>query len=245
MFAAITIAVVVVATIVTTVVLLNGSGRSQEQAAPATTSTTPTSTTPSSPESSPTSAPAGPPPKPVVPGWQAVAVPKRSAAYDVPPDWTVEPPDRLVGFGEPRDAVTMRGVAEYQKGFCPGQSGSFRASTGTTARKGASDNDIALATAQKLADLVYSVHGQRPAVEMGPARPVDLAGNSLHGVLVTAKVTHPSPGPCDSPTALISVLASNHTNDGSVVHIGIADQGVPGSLPPETLNTIMTSLRPN
>lgn len=245
MIAAISISAAVVIAIATVVFVVNIDGDSNEQAAPATdpsatatSSATPSSTT----SSSETSSAYVPAPPPIVPGWQAVTVPKRGAAYDVPADWTLATPDNIVGFGEPDDAVTMRGVAEFQKGYCPNSSGSFRAATGMTARKGSSDAEVATATVQKLAGLVYGANGQVPQVAMGPLQPVNQG--QIHGVLVTATVTHPAPGPCDPPAGLISILAANNSNDGSVVHIGIADQGVPGALPPETLNTIMTSLRP-
>lgn len=58
-----------------------------------------------------------------------------------------------------------------------------------------------------------------------------------------ATVTHPAPGPCDSPTVQVNIMATNGDGQTSVVFISLADQQVPGALPVQTLQQMAGTLR--
>lgn len=239
--AAVALGAVALIAIVTTVVVLLPSG---EEAAP------PPPQTPTTTKSTPTQASTAPPTaanpdlQPVVPGWQVVRVPKRTALYDVPlSGWEVDPdPENIQAYGPPDDPVTMTGVADYMVGFCPGDPRSYRATSGVSARKGPDDTTVATETLAKLVQLAHSRDGVAPQVETGAPEHIQLPGN-IPAVRVTARVTLPKPGPCDSATALTSVVATNSDGQSSVVHMATADQGVEGALSPEDLNKLTSSLR--
>lgn len=240
---------VVVIAIATTIVVISMGGDSQQPAAQETSSpsspTTPTSeTNTTAPESPAPESHVAAPQTPVVPGWQVVAVPKRTAIYDAPPDWTLEKPDNIVGFGPAEDAVTLTGAAVYKDGFCPGKSGSFRALSGATARKGGDDTTVATETAQKIADVAYTINGQKPLIALGPPEQLGLHNGAMSATRVNALVTLPAPGPCDSPSVLVSAIATTNDGDGSVVHITLADQGVTDAVPADVVNRIGESFRP-
>ncbi|MER7016346.1 hypothetical protein ABT324_33385, partial [Saccharopolyspora sp. NPDC000359] len=141
---AITLAAVAVIAIVTTVVvLLIPTGRDEAQPQPAPSPTTTRKTTTTAPPST-----ANPDLTPVVPGWQVVRVPKRTALYDVPVSgWELDPnPENIQAYGPPEDPVTMTGVADYQVGFCPGDPRSYRATSGVSARRGPDNAAVASET---------------------------------------------------------------------------------------------------
>lgn len=226
--AAVSLAAVAVVAIVTTVVVLNSGSRRGPAQRPVASPTTPTTSTSAGSAATSSTAPAAV--SPIVPGWQAVPVPKRGAVYDAPQDWTLEKPDNIIGFGPADDPVTMTGVSVYQKGFCPGMPSSYRAIAGSTARKGPSDEAVATQTAQRFADVAYSVGDRKPQVAMGPPEPVRLPGG-IAASRVTATVTNPAPGPCDAPTDAVTVIATNNDGQASVVFIATAEQNAPETLP--------------
>jgi hypothetical protein len=243
LIAAIALASVAVIAIVTTIVVLStNAGR---QAAPPSTSTRPSTqprTTNSTPNTSATTA--NTKLTPVVPGWQVATVPKRGAIYDVPLEWELDPnPENVHGFGPPDDPVTMTGVANYQRGFCPGDANSYRATSGATARKGPDDTTVANETLQKFAALAYTRDGHAPVVMPGPPEQVPLAGGTRMAVRITAQVTVTAPGPCDAASVAISVLATNNDGQSSVVFITAADQNVPDTVSIDTLKQITQSFR--
>ncbi|QUH00850.1 hypothetical protein HUO13_08480 [Saccharopolyspora erythraea] len=240
--AAIAIAAVAVIAIATTVVVLVNNANSSDEAGPLPPSTT-SPKPPASTSAAPTSEPkAGVPP--VVPGWQAVHVPRRTAYYDAPLEWWVDNPDNTHGFGPADEPVTMSGVSIYQPGFCPSDAGSFRAIAGVTARKGPDDATVANETAQRLVQLAYTVNGKQPQVQFSPPTPIQIHGGRAASQVV-ATVTHPVPGPCDSPSVQVNIMATNSDGQTSVVFISIADQQVPGALPVQTLQQMAGTLRPD
>ncbi|GAA2781974.1 hypothetical protein [Saccharopolyspora taberi] len=238
--AAIAISAVAVIAIATTIVVLvvNSGGN---QAAPVPPAPVPTSKPPATTSSEPPAPPVSGPP--VVPGWQAVAVPRRSALYDAPLEWWVDNPDNTHGFGSIDDPVTMSGVSIFQPGFCREDTSSFRAIAGATARKGPDDAAVATETAQKLVQLAYTVDGKPPQAQFSPPTPVQIHGGRT-AMEVNATVTHPAPGACDSPTVHVTILATNSDGQGSVVFISVADQGIPGAITPDTLHRMAGTMRP-
>ncbi|MFI0467518.1 hypothetical protein ACH347_25860 [Saccharopolyspora sp. 5N102] len=244
LIAAIALASVAVIAIVTTIVVLSTSGGpSVASPPPPARTSSPTKPTTSTPP--PTSGVANPNLTPVVDGWQVATVPKRGAVYDLPAggSWKLDPnPENVHAFGPPDDPVTMTGVADYMEGFCSGDAGSFRATTGVSARKGPDDTTVANETAQKLAELAYVRDGNKPLVVLGPPEQVQLPGG-IPAVRVTARVTLMAPGPCDSKNAAVSVLSTNSDGQSSMVFLAVADQDVPDAVPIDTLNKITQSLR--
>ncbi|GAA4619034.1 hypothetical protein GCM10023108_42240 [Saccharopolyspora hordei] len=239
--AAIALGAVAVIGLVTTVVVLATSGRDEAGPPPPqpTTRSTPTSTATST---APTTA-ANADLTPVVPGWQVVRVPKRTALYDVPMDWELDPdPENIHAFGPPDDPVTMTGVADYQVGFCPGDPRSYRATAGATARRGPDDTTVATETLAKFIELAYTRNDVPPVVETGAPENISLPGG-IPAVRVTARVTLPNPGPCDSPSVLASVLATNSDGASSVVLLAAADQEVEGAFSAEDLDKLTRSFR--
>lgn len=177
---------------------------------------------------------------PSVAGWQAVPVPRRGAVYDAPSSWTKERPDNVIAFGPPDNTVTMTGVTVYKKGFCAEKPNSYRAIAGATAREGSDDSAVATTTLEALTKAAFPTG----AVERDPPKQVELDQGSAQGVRVTATVTNPEPGPCDAPQSVVSVLARNNDGQRSVVHLAIAEQGVPEAFPPNALTTMVQSFRP-
>lgn len=236
---AVATAVVLVIALVTTIIVTSLNSDSEQPVAQE-----------PSPQASPSGEPTAAPPTgtvqhdPVVPGWQVVSAPRRTALYDVPPDWTLEGPESVIGFGPAEDAVTMTGAAIHEKNFCASEGGSFRALTGATARPGPDDATVAAETAQKLADVAFTVDGRKPHVAMDLPQPLLLDGGNMDASRVVATVTPAAPGPCSSPTVLLSIIATGNDGDGSVVHITIADQGVPNAVAPDVVDRIGESLRP-
>ncbi|MER5392870.1 hypothetical protein [Saccharopolyspora sp. NPDC002686] len=235
--AAIVLGVVVVIAIVTTIVVLVPGG--SDEAAPQPTAKPTTSQ--STPTAQPTAA--NPDLPPVVPGWQVVRAPRKTALYDVPMEWELDPdPDGLHAYGPPEDPVTLRGVADYQAGFCPGDSNSYRATSGVSARYGPDDTTVATQTLAKFIELAHTRDGVAPVVETGAPEQIQLPGN-IPAVRVTARVTLPAPGQCDSASVLASVVATNNDGQSSVVLIAAADQEVEGAFTGDQLNQLTGSFR--
>ncbi|MFC7340640.1 hypothetical protein [Saccharopolyspora griseoalba] len=180
---------------------------------------------------------------PLEPGWQVARVPKRRALYDVPPNWRVDPSPKAVhGFGEPHDAVTVTGVATFQRGFCPDQPNSYRATAGVTARSGPDDTAVAAETSRQFIAKAYTRDGVAPIATPGPPEHIRLPGGAP-AVRINAEVVLPRPDPCDSPRIAVSVVATNNDGSGSVVLIASADQDIPDAVTPAALDRIGTSLR--
>ncbi|WP_344134212.1 hypothetical protein [Saccharopolyspora halophila] len=229
---------------VTAVVVLTSRGDDRAQPAPAPTRSSEVPTARSS--TVPTSVRTAPPTaqrEPLVPGWQVAEVPKRSAVYDVPADWEIDPdPEAVYGYGEPQDAVTVTGVATYRRGFCTGEPNSYRATAGATARRGPDDTTVATETSQKFIAEAYGRDGLAPIAEPAPPEHIRLPGG-MSAVRIDTEVTLPNPQRCDAPVVEVSVVATNNDGDGSVVFIAAADQGIPDAVSPEVLHRISASLR--
>lgn len=235
----VSIAVVVLISAVTAVVVLTTRGDDRAQPAP---------DAPTSSSAVPTSVSTAPPTataqrEPLVQGWQVAEVPKRSAVYDVPGNWEIDPdPKTVYGFGEPEDSVTMTGVATHQRGFCTGDPNSFRAAAGATARRGPDDLAVAAETSQKFISKAYGRDGVAPVAESAPPEHIRLPGD-MPAVRINTTVTLPSPQRCDAPVVEVSVVATSNDGDGSVVFIAAADQGIPDAVTPDVLHRISASLR--
>ena len=182
--------------------------------------------------------------EPLVPGWHVVGVPKRHAAYDVPPDWEVDPNSENVhAVGPPEDAVTLTGVSHQQLGFCPGDDNSFRAMAGASARLGPDNTAVAGEAIGRFIGHAFTRDGVAPLVEQSPPEQLRLSGG-LPATRINARVTLPAPAGCDARSVAVTTVATNSDGKSSVVFLAAADQDVPGAVTPETLNAIGGSLRP-
>lgn len=250
--AAISVAAVVAISIVTTVVLINSGGPGNVAAPAGPPSPVPEPTVSSSSASaSASSIPASrtenvrEPVPPAVPGWRGMALPEFGVAYDIPPGWKPET-GSLSGFeNESGERVTMSGYSSYMRDFCPEADLSFRARVGLT---GSNDPDPVVAADNAIREWARMGWGTEtgvpPDVTPNPVEAVTVDGGLIEAKLVSGTVTPAEPGPCSPPSVYVGVLAVPTTGDkNAALLIGIADQGVPGAVPPADINRSLTSLR--
>ncbi len=245
---------VVVAGIVATVVATGGSSRNRANGGPALATPAPTSDAArlrtSGAQAAPTTGASATedvidPVDPVVVGWQGMGVVELGVAYDVPPGWVAKP-GVVSGFeNDSGEIAALRHFSGYREGFCPARDVSYRARVGTT---GSGDADPVVAGRNAIrtwARLGWATDdGRQPEISMNPVRAVTLrAGNNTEAKLVSATITPPEPGPCGTPRVYIGVLALPTEGDAALL-MGLADQGVPGAVPPADINKSLTSLRP-
>lgn len=174
---------------------------------------------------------------PIVPGYQPVAVPNRSAAYDVPAGWRVAPEGNVGGFGQPPEAVVGTGLATDGVDYCPGSTRTVAFLTGsdtTDPAKAATD------TGTKAATIAYT--GSRD-VKPGAAQPLTSADGSQQGMLVetTGRLDSAKPG-CAAQFSVYTYAVPART--GTIVLVLAADTGVPDAVDPATAKRILSSIRP-
>ncbi|NEW27698.1 hypothetical protein [Nocardia cyriacigeorgica] len=174
---------------------------------------------------------------PIVPGFQPVAVPNRSAAYDVPAGWRVAPEGSVGGFGEPPDAVVGTGLATDGVDYCPGSTRTVAFLTGSDT---ADPAKAATELGTKSATIAYA--GSRD-VRPGAAQPLASADGSQQGMLVetTGKLDAAKPG-CAEQFSVFTYAVPART--GTIVLVLAADTGVPDAVDPETAKRVLTSIRP-
>lgn len=181
----------------------------------------------------------------VVPGWQGLGIPEAGVAYDVPPGW-VPKAGVISGFeNDSGERVSMGNFAGFKEDFCAASDVSYRARVGTIGSDHADPVVAAKAAIRKWARLGWTTDsGRKPKIAMNEPRTVQLSsGNNTSASLVSATVTLPKPGPCGTPKVYLSVLGLKTDSDAALM-LGMADQGVPGAVPPEDIDRSLTSLRP-
>lgn len=250
------IAAVVVAGIVATVALTAGGGSPQagpvDPSGSAPTSD-PTAVRSSDTSTSPTNPSSGSsndedvikPVPPVVPGWQGMGVVEIGVAYDVPQGWVAKP-GTVSGFeNDSGQRVAMTNFSGYREDFCAASDVSYRARVGTIGSEHADPVVAAKTAIRKWARLGWATKsGRQPQIAMNPVRTVTLrGGNNTEAKLVSATITPPEPGPCGTPRMYLSVLALS-TDGNAALMLGMADQGVPGAVPPGDIDKALTTLRP-
>ncbi|MBA8823469.1 hypothetical protein FHX42_000798 [Saccharopolyspora lacisalsi] len=236
------ITVVGIVVITATVMIVGGDDTKNQASTTASATTTTTSTTTTSPSPSSTASSHNTPA--VVPGWQGVALPEAGIAYDIPPGWETRL-DRFSGYKNKNgDSVSMTNFSSYKRDFCPSADLSYRARVGVTTTEEKDPVRAAEKTLQKWAMLGWSTEdGTPPGIAKNPITPVSVEGNSNgQPQLLSATITPAAPGPCGTESVFISILALPSNAEAALL-IGIADQGVPEAVPPQTINRSLTSLR--
>jgi hypothetical protein len=262
-------AVLVVSVLVGGLLWKLNSGNDTPQAAPATTTSTsaparttatkPSALPPVTPTAVPTPAPqatpcnghtAGPTPQ-TPPGWSTVVSP-RGLAYDVPPGWTVEKCETLVGWEkrcpETPDSPfgtcpirTMSGAATLANPVCP--DGGSLALTGAPGAK--SVNDINQAVQNESAtvkDIYTSDSGVVPSVALSDPRTLTVAG--APAVEVIATVTGIAAEKCIAPKALHVMVATTVPGQpGTVLFVVSMAQDYTGAPDAGLIDQLVGSLR--
>ncbi|MQA96101.1 MAG: hypothetical protein GEV11_16160 [Streptosporangiales bacterium] len=196
-----------------------------------------------SPRPEPSESPTTPPIEPKVKGWQPVVHAERGLAYDVPEDWDVNSAGTIIGFENKNGPlVAMRGSADYQRGFCPGESGSSLGGAGVAKR---AEGDLARAARDRASEWASAGYtdeerGVVPDIMVGTPEPVRIKGAKAYHAKALVEVD--SPGRCDASSALVHVVAARGGGaDG--VFVLYADRGMPDSLTENTIDKIVGSVR--
>lgn len=187
---------------------------------------------------------------PQVPGWQVIELNNGRSfdtdrAYDVPQGWTAVP-GAYLSYGDGKD-LEVFGPALYKKGYCAANASVYRAMAGVLIEQNKGDIKVGAAdAARKVANVVYLYDGVQPKIEMSAPEPVTVF-RSVHGVLVTAKVTitNTRPDSCVSSTATVVVAMLDPNKPGeatSVCLTAMSDQNIPDATPESDLKRIVTSL---
>lgn len=227
--------------VVTTLILVNGS---DERAIPATPSEgAPTSSAPATSTTAPSSTSSTLSAEPVIPGWRVVTLPRKKVAYDLPPGWVRG--DGIAGF-ETEDGrrVSVDDHAIYRENFCAEASYSFRGLMGFTSAKSENAEEAADGLINQWAEVGWtSADGTAPKVRISAPKPASPNRGWKEAKLISGTITPAKQGPCDSPTVYIAVMALPRSG-GTDMMLAVADQKVPGAVPPSTIDKALTSLRP-
>jgi hypothetical protein len=207
---------------------------------------------PKSGDAAPTSA--GPPPTngslvvtSVVPGWNTVRSVKRAALYDVPPDWTVNSEDTLVGY-QAKDGkllVGATGSASVGDDAC-----GKNMSLAISAVKHSTDADLAGSSksiALEWADAAFrDEKDTRPTIRAGrPEHITTLTGKPAVIVKVDATAARTT-GTCGLKGAVYAVSATGFTGElgPTAILVVVAGSGFDRAVPEPEIRQILSTLRP-
>ncbi|MCX5197518.1 hypothetical protein OOK31_27090 [Streptomyces sp. NBC_00249] len=193
--------------------------------------------------------------KPVIPGWKVVVNTKYGAAYDVPPEWTVNDSgvslfyeDEVAKDGKP--VITMSGTATLKGEWCAvdkdkdGDEEKFSlADTGIKGGQGA--KDTGQVAYDNTGSWVWAGYAQKePKGTIKPSEPKEyttLSGLKGHMVIATApnvKKEHK----CSTDGKAIGFGFKNAVGDfASFVLVGVA--GVKDEVPAEVYDKVLSSIR--
>lgn len=171
----------------------------------------------------------------VVPGYRAVVAPDSDAAYDVPADWTIAPPDRSGGFGKPPNTIGGKGYASEGKDYCPGSTRTVAFLTGSPTTD---TTAAALEVGARAAHIAYLADPTPTAPE-----PLHSLDGTQHGTFAETRGLIRDPAPGCAPTFSIYTFATP-ADTGSLVMVIAADTGVAKAVDPDTAKRIFTSIRP-
>jgi len=183
----------------------------------------------------------------VVPGWNTVRSVKRAALYDVPPDWTVNSEDTLVGY-QAKDGkllVGATGSASVGDDAC-GKNQSLAIS----AVKHSTDGDLAGSSkslALEWADAAFrDENDKRPTISAErPERVSTLTGKPAVIVKVDATAVSTS-GTCGLEGAVYAISATGFTGElgPTAILVVVAGSGFDRAVPEAEIRQILTTLRP-
>jgi hypothetical protein len=183
----------------------------------------------------------------VVPGWNTVRSVKRAALYDVPPDWTVNSEDTLVGY-QSKDGkllVGATGSASAGDDAC-----GKNMSLAIAAVKHSTDGDLAgasTASAQEWADAAFlDANDKHPALETErPEKVNTLTGKPAVIVKVDAVAAHTT-GTCGLKGAVYAISATGFTGElgPTAILIVVAGVGFDRAIPETRIRQILSTLRP-
>ncbi|MFI1970851.1 hypothetical protein BLA24_07400 [Streptomyces cinnamoneus] len=181
--------------------------------------------------------------KPVVDGWKVVVSSKRHNAFDVPPDWTVNPPTLSTGFEDDKGKplVIMTSTAMYKKGDCTPTSS--RGGAGTKGAQGAkSQESAAEIEAENWVISAFDVK-QTGHVETVKAKPFK-SDHGLSGQTASATVTGVNKTDKCSTDGKAYTVTYKDTSGDLATWVLYAGTGFSGELPDDTIKKIMSTLRP-
>jgi hypothetical protein len=183
----------------------------------------------------------------VVPGWNTVRSVKRAALYDVPPDWTVNSEDTLVGY-QAKDGkllVGATGSASVGDDAC-----GKNMSLAISAVKHSTDADLAGSSkslALEWADAAFRDENDiRPTIRAGRPEHINtLTGKPAVIVKVDATAAHTT-GTCGLKGAVYAVSATGFTGElgPTAILVVVAGSGFDRAVPEPEIKQILTTLRP-
>ncbi|WP_328762037.1 MULTISPECIES: hypothetical protein [unclassified Streptomyces] len=248
-------AVVVVAAATGAFVLTRDDKKSDEaDNKPAAASSAPSSEAPASPGANPRT---GGDVKPVIPGWKVVLNPKYGTAFDVPPEWNVASAGVIAGFSDDSKndglpMISFSAPAFLKEDWCKVDSNkdgreetTELAGTGTKGGQGA--KDTAEAVKNEAGNWAFAAYAQKaPKGTVKISEPKEYTTSSgLKGHMATATaIGVPKENKCSSDGKSIAFSFKTANGDfSSWVLYSVA--GVPGEVPQETMDKILSSVRLN
>ena len=184
---------------------------------------------------------------PVVPGWNTVRSPSRAALYDVPPAWTVNSEDTIVGYETKAGKllVAASGSSSIGDNAC-----GEHTSLALAAVKHSTSPDLTEAStneAQTWADAAFRDDAdKRPTLATGrPEKTTTSTGKPAVVVRVNATAAHAF-GPCGTKGAAYAISATGFTGKlgPTAILVVVAGTGFDQAIPDDQIMQILTTLRP-
>jgi hypothetical protein len=185
--------------------------------------------------------------EPVVDGWKAVRSTQRAALYDVPPDWTVNSEDTIVGFGTRNGQVVVAasGSASVGDNAC-GQFTSLATSVVTHAK----GTDLATASrlaAQQWAGVAFlDSQDRRPTLRTAAPETITTATGKTASVVKVTATAASTLGLCGPTGVAYAVSATGFSGKlgPTAIVVVVAGTGFPRAVPDDQIRRILTTLRP-
>ncbi|MGK5627502.1 hypothetical protein [Streptomyces sp. URMC 123] len=253
---------VVIAATVTGVILLGGDEKNDDKKAVATDdkgSAAPSAPAPPAPSGAAQDNPRGAPAaevKPVVQGWQAVTNQKRGVAFDVPPEWKVLGSGYSWSIADenkkddkalfPTPLLTMSGPAVYKEKYCsvPESKGSY--SVATVGAKGAQGaKGTAEAAKIESGNWAFGAFDQQKSgkFDVGESKPFTTTHGISGHVSMTTVTGVKKRNKCETDGKAYAVSYKAPSGD-LATWILTSVKGTPEEVPDETIQKIMSTLRP-
>ncbi|WP_286013116.1 MULTISPECIES: hypothetical protein [Nocardia] len=174
--------------------------------------------------------------QPLIPGYQAVVIRDRGAAYDIPMDWKIDPVGTAT-LGNPPDAVEIAGRTTEGDNYCPRM---VRSSAFLTMSPQADPAAAAADVGMRMIKVGWpTATGATP----GKAEQLTSLDGQLHGAFVETTGTATPPAPGCAKTFAVYTFAFPSENGHFVMTIA-ADTGVAKAIDKETAKKMLASIRP-